>query len=40
MELALSLLPEAMEFIQALDEKTREKVFFNIKKTQLGLTGE
>lgn len=40
MELAVSLLPEAMEFIQALDEKTREKVFFNIKKTQLGLTGE
>ena len=40
MELAVSFLSEATDFIQALDEKTREKVFFNIKKTQLGLTGE
>ena len=40
MELTVSLFPEAREFIHALDEKTREKVFFNIKKTRMGLTGE
>src|ERR1035438_2655239 len=40
MGLLLGLLPEATEFIHRMDEKTREKVFFNIKKTRLGLTGE
>ncbi len=40
MELAVRLLPEATEFIHSMDEKTREKVFFNIRKTLMGLTGE
>lgn len=40
MGLSVSLLPEATEFIHSLDEKTREKVFFNIKKTTMGLKGE
>lgn len=30
----VNLLPEAVEFIDALEEKTREKIYFNIKKAQ------
>lgn len=40
MELTVTLLPEATEFVHSLDEKIREKVFFNIRKTSIGLTGE
>jgi phage-related protein len=38
--ISVNLLPEALEFVDSLDEKTREKIFFNIKKTRMGLTGE
>ena len=40
MALAVSFLPEATAFVNSLDEKAREKVFFNIKKTRMGLSGE
>ena len=30
----VDLLPEAVDFIDNLDDKTREKIFFNIKKAQ------
>jgi phage-related protein len=30
----IELLPEAIEFIENLDDKTREKIFYNIKKAQ------
>ncbi len=28
------LLPEAIEFLESLDDKTREKIYYNIKKSQ------
>lgn len=28
------LLPEAIEFLENLDDKTREKIYYNIKKSQ------
>lgn len=31
----IELLPEAIEFLENLDEKTREKIYYNIKKAQL-----
>ena len=40
MELTVTLLSEATEFIHSLDVKTRDKVFFNIRKTRMGMTGE
>mgnify|MGYP001297354574 CR=1 FL=1 len=40
MALEVSFLPEATAFVNALDEKAREKVFFNIRKTRIGLSGE
>jgi len=30
----IELLPEAIEFLEALDDKTREKIYYNIKKSQ------
>ena len=30
----VELLPEAIEFLEALDEKIREKIYYNIKKSQ------
>lgn len=30
----IELLPEAIEFLEKLDEKTREKIYYNIKKAQ------
>ncbi|CAN5453235.1 hypothetical protein BH11BAC3_BH11BAC3_14250 [soil metagenome] len=30
----LQLLPEAIEFLENLDDKTREKIYYNIKKAQ------
>lgn len=30
----IDLLPDAVEFIENLDDKTREKIFYNIKKAQ------
>lgn len=30
----VELLPEAIEFLESLDEKSREKVYYNIKKSQ------
>jgi len=32
---AVEFLPEAVEFMNSLDEKAREKIYFNIKKTQV-----
>jgi phage-related protein len=30
----IELLPEAIEFLEKLDDKTREKIYYNIKKAQ------
>lgn len=30
----IELLPEAIEFLEALDDKTKEKIYYNIKKAQ------
>jgi len=30
----VNLLPKAIEFLEALDEKTREKIYYNIRKSQ------
>ncbi|MGA9212853.1 type II toxin-antitoxin system RelE/ParE family toxin [Kaistella sp.] len=30
----IELLPEAIEFLENLDHKTREKIYYNIKKAQ------
>ncbi len=30
----VELLPEAIEFLDSLDDKTREKIYYNIKKAQ------
>lgn len=30
----IELLPEAIQFLEALDDKTREKIYYNIKKAQ------
>lgn len=30
----IRLLPEAIEFLETLDEKAREKIYYNIKKSQ------
>ena len=30
----IELLPEAIEFLKNLDDKTREKIYYNIKKAQ------
>ena len=30
----IELLPEAIEFLEDLDDKTREKIYYNIKKAQ------
>jgi phage-related protein len=30
----IELLPEAIEFLESLDEKTREKIYYNAKKSQ------
>lgn len=31
---AIELLPEAIDFLENLDNKTREKIYYNIKKAQ------
>lgn len=31
---SVELLPEAVEFLEILDDKTREKIYYNIKKSQ------
>ena len=30
----IELLPDAIEFLENLDDKTREKIYYNIKKSQ------
>lgn len=30
----IELLPEAIKFLETLDDKTREKIYYNIKKAQ------
>ncbi len=30
----IELLPEVIEFLEQLDDKTREKIYYNIKKAQ------
>ncbi len=31
----VEFLPEAVDFLERLDDKTREKIYYNIKKAQL-----
>ena len=30
----IELLPEAIDFLESLDDKTREKIYYNIRKAQ------
>lgn len=30
----VELLPEAIDFLESIDDKTREKIYYNIKKSQ------
>lgn len=30
----IELLPEVVQFLEALDEKTREKIYYNLRKSQ------
>ncbi|MBS1783064.1 MAG: type II toxin-antitoxin system RelE/ParE family toxin [Bacteroidetes bacterium] len=34
LEVSIELLPEAIEFLENLDDKSREKIYYNIKKAQ------
>jgi phage-related protein len=36
----VELLPEAVEFLNELDKKAREKIYYNIKKSQFTLDNE
>lgn len=36
----VELLPEAIEFLENLDDKTREKIYYNIKKSQFIIDNE
>ena len=31
----VELLPEAIEFLENLDEKVRDKIYYNIRKSQM-----
>lgn len=31
----IELLPEAIKFLEDLDDTTREKIYYNLKKSQL-----
>lgn len=31
----VELLPEAIEFLENIDDKAREKIYYNIKKAQI-----
>ena len=36
----IELLPEAIEFLNGLDNKAREKIYYNIKKSQFAVDNE
>jgi phage-related protein len=36
----IELLPEAIEFLNELDDKAREKIYYNIKKSQFTIDNE
>ena len=36
----VEFLPEAVDFIEGLDEKTRRKIYFNIRKAQVVIDSE
>lgn len=36
----IELLPDAVEFLENLDEKAREKIYYNIKKSQFTSNNE
>ena len=36
----VDLLPEAVEFLNNLDDKTREKIYYNLKKSQTIISEE
>ncbi len=36
----IALLPEAVEFLENLDDKTREKILYNLKKSQFVIDNE
>jgi phage-related protein len=36
----VELLPEAIDFLNALDDKAREKIYYNIKKSQFIVDNE
>jgi phage-related protein len=40
MELKITFLEEAIEFLDQLDDKSRKKIFADIRKTEMGLRGE
>jgi mRNA-degrading endonuclease RelE of RelBE toxin-antitoxin system len=36
----IDLLPEALEFLEKLDDKARDKIYYNIKKSQYAIDNE
>lgn len=36
----IDLLPEALNFLEKLDDKAREKIYYNLKKSQFGIDNE
>ncbi len=36
----IDLLPEALDFLEKLDDKAREKIYYNIKKSQFAIDNE
>jgi len=36
----INLLPEALEFLENLDDKAREKIYYNLKKSQFTIDNE
>ena len=39
-QVEVRLMKNAEDFVERLDDNTREKIFFNIRKTMMGLKGE
>ena len=36
----IDLLPEALDFLEKLDDKAREKIYYNMKKSQFAIDNE
>ena len=38
--ISVKMMPEASQFLESVDDKTRKKVFFHIRKTISGIKGD